>query len=154
MIYDLILVLISKGYSGINQVCLEMAQGRCPFSTLAPKLTSLNNLWCFAIAIPRTDNATAACCVIIQSTFPVCVSHPNDLVNKVPQNLDVTFDKQTSLAIRDAAKYKLLAANLTWVCFNLPSAVKHLVCASEHLTKYMHPRVLELHVATTGTLVQ
>ena len=59
-------------------------------------------------------------------------------------------------AINDAAMYicTLLAVNLTWVCFNIPSTARHLVCANEHLTEYMPTYIPDLHASTIGTLVQ
>jgi hypothetical protein len=72
----------------------------------------------------------------------------------VSQNLDGTFDGPMNLAIKDAAKYALLAANLTWVCFNIPNATRNLVCVNEHLTEYMLPHIPEPNAATIGTLVQ
>ena len=58
----------------------------------SPKSASVDKSWRFAIAIPRADNATETCRMIINSGRPACVLLPSDLVHYVPQNMDSMFD--------------------------------------------------------------
>ena len=128
--------------------------GNATYLHRSPKSAVVDKSWNFAITIPRTDNATAACREIIKSKRPACVLLPNDLVHLVSQNMDGTYDVNMSKLILNAPKYTMLAAGLTWVCFNIPNATQHVVYANENVTDYMPPHVPEMHAATVGTLPQ
>ena len=129
--------------------------GKPNYLLRSPKSAVPDKSWDFAICIPRTDNATAACREIIKSKRPACVLLPNDLVHLVSQNMDGTYDVEMSNLIQKSPKYTMLAAGLTWVCFHVPDAPQHVVYASEHIaTDYMPPHVPEMHAATVGTLIQ
>ena len=109
-------------------------------NTRAPKTAAADTSWELAIAISRADTATSTCRLIVRTNKPACLLIPSDLVYYVPQNMDGTFDKD--------------AANLTWLCFNVPDAPAHLVYTTEILADYMPPHIPDEHAATIGTLVQ
>ena len=92
--------------------------------------------------------------MIIKTERPACVLIPSDLVHYVSQNMDGTHDETIISAISKAPKYSILAANLTWVMFNIPNAPMHMICTTEHMVDYMPPHIPESHAATIGTLVQ
>ena len=116
----------------------------------SPKSACVDKSWRFAIAIPRADNATNTCRMLIESGRPACVLLPSDLVHYVPQNMDGTFNATMTAAIEKAPKYTILSANLTWVMFGIPDAPKHMVCMSEHLVDCMPPHIPETHAVTIG----
>jgi transposase-like protein len=91
--------------------------------------------------------------MIINSKHPAYVLMPSDLFHYTSQNLDGTYDATITSAITKASKYVLLGANLTWVCFGIPEAPRHVVYTNEHLVDYMPPHIPESHAATVGTLV-
>ena len=133
---------------------VKLWRGGGMYINRSPKSACLDKSWRFAIAIPRADTATETCRMIIKSGRPACVLMPSDLVHYVPQNMDGTFDANLTSAIDSAPKYTILAANLTWVMFGIPDALKHMVCINEHLVDYMPPHIPDSHAATIGTLVQ
>ena len=129
-------------------------RGGGSYLTRSPKSACVDKSWRFAIAIPRADTATETCRMIIKTERPACVLIPSDLVHYVSQNMDGTHDETIISAISKAPKYSILAANLTWVMFNIPNAPMHMICTTEHMVDYMPPHIPESHAATIGTLVQ
>ena len=123
-------------------------------TTRAPKTTAADVSWKLTIAIPRADTATVTCRLIARSNRLACLLIPSDLVHYVPQNMYGTFDQDQVKKIKAVNKYTILAANLTWLCFNAHDAPAHLVYITEHLTDYMPPHTPDEYAATIGTLVQ
>ena len=70
----------------------------------SPKSACVDKSWRFAIAIPRADNATNTCRMLIESGRPACVLLPSDLVHYVPQNMDGTFNATMTAAIEKSAE--------------------------------------------------
>ena len=121
--------------------------------TKSPKSACPDQAWQFAIAMPRTDNATNACRLIYETKRPACILMPSDLLHMSSQNLDGSYDKEMAAVIEAAPKYSLIAAQLVWVVFGVTDAPKHMVFNTE-CAAYMPPKVPEQHAATIGTLVQ
>ena len=66
--------------------------------------------------------------------------------------MDGTFDQDLILKNSAANKYTILAANLTWLCFNVSDAPAHLVYATENFIDYMSLHIPDEHTATIGNL--